>query len=236
MSKKNILWLIFFNLFGAALFLSWYLPPMHGFWFSIDSGVFFFFNHLLARSDAFRYLVALTNLRPFDGVAFLAMLSIFGFHYRRADARGRRRMIAIGLTMLIAAVIAKQFDMAMSFHRLSPTSYFRAAAQPVLRVSELTGWPAKDASGTSFPGDHAMMLLIFTWFMLRYFGKRTFLASLAVFLLFSLPRVMSGAHWLTDIVVGAGSICAIVLSWLLLTPASDWLVWRLTRLLARHRR
>ena len=93
MSKKNILWLIFFNLFGAALFLSWYLPPMHGFWFSIDSGVFFFFNHLLARSDAFRYLVALTNLRPFDGVAFLAMLSIFGFHYRRADARGRRRMI-----------------------------------------------------------------------------------------------------------------------------------------------
>ena len=39
-----------------------------------------------------------------------------------------------------------------------------------------------------------------------------------------MPRIMSGAHWLTDVVVGSGSICSIVLSWMLLTPASDRII------------
>lgn len=69
-----------------------------------------------------------------------------------------------------------------------------------------------------------MMLLIFTFYMLRYFGKKAFAASLFVVIVFSMPRIMSGAHWLTDVVVGSGSICSIVLSWMLLTPASDRII------------
>lgn len=130
-------------------------------------------------------------------------------------------MLCIGLTMLVTAVIAKQFDMMLGFERPSATKFFTLQGVPVLRVSELTGWPAKDWSSTSFPGDHGMMLLIFTFYMLRYFGKRAFAASLLVVIVFSMPRIMSGAHWLTDVVVGSGSICSIVLSWMLLTPASD---------------
>ena len=165
--------------------------------------------------------MAFTNLRPFDAVAFLFMLGIFYHYYRLQDAKGRRWMLCIGLTMLVTAVIAKQFDMMLGFERPSATKFFTLQGVPVLRVSELTGWPAKDWSSTSFPGDHGMMLLIFTFYMLRYFGKRAFAASLLVFIVFSMPRIMSGAHWLTDVVVGSGSICSIVLSWMLLTPASD---------------
>ena len=36
--------------------------------------------------------------------------------------------------------------------------------------------------------------------------------------------MMSGAHWMTDVVVGAGSIACVVLSWMLLTPASDRII------------
>jgi len=42
-----------------------------------------------------------------------------------------------------------------------------------------------------------------------------------VFLVFSLPRIMSGAHWFTDVAVGSISIVLVVLSWVLLTPLSD---------------
>ena len=91
----------------------------------------------------------------------------------------------------------------------------------VLRVNEHKGWTAKDWSSTSFPGDHGMMLLIFTFYMLRYFGKKAFAASLLVVIVFSMPRIMSGALWLTDVVVGSGAICSSVLSWMLLTPASE---------------
>lgn len=168
--------------------------------------------------------MAFTNLRPFDAVAFLFMLGIFYHYYRQQDAKGRRWMLCIGLTMLVTAVIAKQFDMMLGFERPSATKFFTLQGVPVLRVSELTGWPAKDWSSTSFPGDHGMMLLIFTFYMLRYFGKKAFAASLFVVIVFSMPRIMSGAHWLTDVVVGSGSICSIVLSWMLLTPASDRII------------
>lgn len=221
MTTKRWLGVLGFTVFGTMLFASWLIPGEYGFWFTIDANVFFFFNHLLGQSKAFLYLVAFTNLRPFDAVAFLFMLGIFYYYYRQQDAKGKRWMVCIGLTMLVTAVIAKQFDMLLGFERPSATKFFTLQGFPVLRVSELTGWPAKDWSSTSFPGDHGMMLLIFTFYMLRYFGKKAFAASLLVVVIFSLPRIMSGAHWLTDVVVGAGSICSIVLSWMLLTPASD---------------
>ena len=80
-----------------------------------------------------------------------------------------------------------------------------------------------------------MMLLIFTFYMLRYFGRKAFAASLLVVVVFSLPRIMSGAHWLTDVVVGAGSICSIVLGWMLLTPASDRVIAFFDRYLPRKK-
>ncbi|CDL50153.1 Putative membrane protein [Escherichia coli ISC41] len=39
------------------------------------------------------------------------------------------------------------------------------------RVSELLSVPTKDASRDSFPGDHGMMLLIFSAFMWRLFRQ-----------------------------------------------------------------
>ena len=221
MTTKRWLGVLGFTIFGILLFASWLLPGQAGFWYELDKSVFFFFNYLIGQSQALLYVVAFTNLRPFDAVAFLFMLGIFYHYYRLQDAKGRRWMLCIGLTMLVTAVIAKQFDMMLGFERPSATKFFTLQGVPVLRVSELTGWPAKDWSSTSFPGDHGMMLLIFTFYMLRYFGKKAFAASLLVVIVFSMPRIMSGAHWLTDVVVGSGSICSIVLSWMLLTPASD---------------
>ena len=48
MTRRNLPFIIFFNLLGIALFLSWYLPVNHGYWFTLDSSIFFFFNRHLA--------------------------------------------------------------------------------------------------------------------------------------------------------------------------------------------
>lgn len=65
--------IILLNAAGLALFLSWYLPVNHGFWFTIDSGIFHFFNQKLVESHAFLWWVAITNNRAFDGCSLLAM-------------------------------------------------------------------------------------------------------------------------------------------------------------------
>lgn len=222
--------LVFANLFGIALFLSWALPAHHGFWFAIDRDIFFAWNELLPQSRAFLYFVAFTNLRPFDLVPFLFMLAIFAHSYRKLDHQGRRWMLCMGAAMLISALIAKQgANLIDGNGRASASKYFLENGYPVFRASLLSGWPCKDIASSSFPGDHGMFLLIFVSFSLRYLGRRSFLASLAVFLVFSLPRIMSGAHWFTDIAVGSLSVACVIMSWMLLTPASDKLIGWLDR-------
>ncbi|MBH2773097.1 phosphatase PAP2 family protein [Serratia marcescens] len=232
MTRRNLPLILFFNLLGVALFLSWFLPANHGGWFTLDSAIFFFFNRHLATDPAFLHLVAITNNRAFDVISLLAMGLLYLYFYLKQDAAGRRRLVITGVVMLLTAVVLNQLGHLLPVKHPSPTLTF----DNIHRVSELTGIPTKDASGDSFPGDHGMMLIIFSCFMLRYFGRGAFAVALLITLVFSLPRVMIGAHWFTDIAVGSLSVVLIGASWVLMTPCSDWIVDRLNRLLpGKHR-
>ncbi|WP_439069217.1 phosphatase PAP2 family protein [Serratia nevei] len=232
MTRRNLPFILFFNLLGVALFLSWFLPANHGGWFTLDSAIFFFFNRHLATDPAFLHLVAITNNRAFDVISLLAMGLLYLYFYLKQDAAGRRRLVITGVVMLLTAVVLNQLGHLLPVKHPSPTLTF----DNIHRVSELTGIPTKDASGDSFPGDHGMMLIIFSCFMLRYFGRGAFAAALLITLVFSLPRVMIGAHWFTDIAVGSLSVVLVGASWVLMTPCSDWIVDRLNRLLpGKHR-
>ncbi|PLY45306.1 hypothetical protein F153LOC_01440 [Lelliottia sp. F153] len=218
---KKIPLILLLNAAGLALFLSWYLPVNHGFWFPVDSGIFHFFNEQLVKSKVILWLVAITNNRAFDGCSLLAMGCLMLSFWLKEDATGRRRIILIGLVMLLTAVVINQLAQGlMPVKRSSPSLFF----PNIHRVSELLNISTKDASKDSFPGDHGMMLLIFASFMLRYFGKKAFAVALIIVVVFAFPRVMIGAHWLTDIVVGSLSAVLIGVPWVLLTPLSDRLI------------
>jgi len=213
--------ILLLNAAGLALFFSWYLPVNHGFWFPLDSAVFHFFNQELVKSEAFLWLVAITNNRAFDGISLIAMGCLMLSFWLKEDKTGRRRIMIVGLVMLLAAVVINQLAQhLMPVTRASPSLYF----PDINRVSELLHIPTKDASKDSFPGDHGMMLLIFSAFMLRYFGKKAFAIALIIVAVFAFPRVMIGAHWLTDIVVGSLSAVLIGLPWCLMTPLSDRII------------
>ncbi|MEN8469449.1 hypothetical protein AAH476_33470, partial [Enterobacter cloacae subsp. cloacae] len=48
-----------------------------------------------------------------------------------------------------------------------------------------------------------------------------FAIALVIVVVFAFPRVMIGAHWLTDIAVGSLTAVLIGLPWVLMTPLSD---------------
>ncbi|HGX3573176.1 TPA: phosphatase PAP2 family protein [Citrobacter koseri] len=210
--------ILLINAAGMALFLSWYIPVNHGFWSPLDANIFHFFNQKLVESRAFLWLVAITNNRAFDGCALLAMGCLMLSFWLKETPAGRRRIIIIGLVMLLSAVVVNQLGQAfIPVKRASPT----LTLENIHRVSDLLHIPTKDASKDSFPGDHGMMLLIFSAFMLRYFGKVAGSIALIIFVVFAFPRVMIGAHWFTDIAVGSLTTVLIGLPWLLMTSFSD---------------
>lgn len=226
--KTRLPSILLLNAAGFALFLCWYLPENHGFWFALDAAVFHFFNHALADHRAFVWFLAIVNNRAFDACSLLAMGCLMLRFWLRSGPSERRRIVIIGLVMLLTAVIVNQLaQLLMPVKRASPTLFFT----DILRVSDVLHISTKDASKDSFPGDHGMMLLIFSAFMWRYFGLKTFLLSLVIFVIFAFPRVMIGAHWLTDIVIGSLSSVLIGLPWILLTPASDKMICVMARYL-----
>jgi len=142
-------------------------------------------------------------------------------------------MIVIGLMMLTMAVVIKQWGRFIPIAHESPTLYFEQF-ESINRISILTHFGAKDASADSFPGDHGMMLMIFAAFMWRYFGSKAFISSAIIVAVFSAPRIIAGAHWFTDVYVGSLAITSIVLSWFLLTPASDYVARYLLLLMPKR--
>ncbi len=220
MTRSDYTHILLLNALGLALFFSWYLPANHGFWFAIDSGIFHFFNAGLVNSRAFLWLVAITNNRAFDLCSLLCMGLLMLSYWWGSSARERRWIFIMGLTMLLTAVVLNQLGQRIPVERPSPTLTFENAH----RVRDLLPVSTKDASRDSFPGDHGMMLLIFAGFMLRYFGRRAFTVALIIVVLFSLPRMMSGAHWFTDVFVGSLSVVLVGLPWCLMTPLSDRII------------
>lgn len=141
-------------------------------------------------------------------------------------------MLAIGLAMIITALVLHQLGHLVPVTHVSPSRYFKATPG-VVSIAELTQIPTKEYSSDSFPGDHGMLLMIFAAFMLHFFDRKGFLQGVLIVLLFSTPRILIGAHWFTDVAVGSLSIVLVSLGLWLPGGGCDALVKRLERYLPR---
>ncbi len=207
--------LIYTNLCAIALFASWLLEPTRSLWLELDVWTFWAMNNSLAEGRTWQWLWAITNNRAFDLIPAFCMLLLYGHCSLRHDRQNLNRYIAIGILLLITIIVASQLGKAIPIKRPSATFAFPEA----LRISQLVPEiVTKDTASDSFPGDHGLILLLYAGFV-AFFMPRIYgiLAALMV-IPFTLPRLMSGAHWLTDEVVGAIAVGAISLSWLMATP------------------
>lgn len=213
------------TLFGACLLASYFLCDTV--WKTLDRAIFYYFNSRLVPGSWFTSFVAYTNVRIFDAVSFVAMGCLYLCYFQRRDNAGKRMLFSVGLCMLLTGIVIKQCSGLVPITHPSPTYTFEG----VNRVSKMVDFVTKDADRNSFPGDHGMMLMVFAAYMARYFGKRAFAFAALIAVVFAMPRILSGAHWFSDIYMGSLSIACMKVSWVLLTPASDWFVAKLEKLL-----
>ncbi|WP_240612297.1 phosphatase PAP2 family protein [Salinicola lusitanus] len=223
--------IIAFNLTGLALLLSWALP--HGLpWTDLDDKIFWAFNQWITPENGlWNDTLALLNTRFFDAASFGVMGVLFAIAMRRDPRPDRvRRWFGIGVTMLLTAgIIAVVTNKAITYGHPSPTRFFEHAAH----LTDIVSIPTKDSASNSFPGDHGLMLMIFAGFMLRFADRRTAGWSVAFVMLLSAPRIMVGAHWFSDVYMGALSIALLALPWVLCTPVATSVTTLVQRGLSR---
>ena len=217
---------------SIALLMSWILEPTRSLWLMLDENVFWTLNDSLNWGTGWQVFWAVANNRTVDVVSALCMIGLFA-HFLLRKGWGRSNFfVAVGLLLTSLVYLASQIAGVIMVRRPSPTLVYPDA----LRLSELVSWiPTKDVSFDGFPGDHAVVLLICAGVITFYLPRAYATAAWVMAVVFTAPRLVSGAHWLTDDLVGSAAVAGFVLSYVFATPLHSIMTEVLERLIGRYR-
>lgn len=234
----NIKKLLLCHILIACLIGSWYLPQTRVFWDWLDVAIFRAFNNTLPGNPRWQCFWAVANHRWADWFEDVVLLAFFILSVKQVAPEMRRRQIASFLfCILFSAALIYFFNQILLrdyivLYRASPAKFLEGA----FRLSKTFPWlkHLKDAAPRCFPGDHATTAFLFAFFYAFFSSKRlTFFAGVyTVFLI--MPRLIAGAHWFSDIVMGSGCIVLFFAGWALFTPLHkrtiDWIEFLFSKL------
>jgi membrane-associated phospholipid phosphatase len=219
MQHFRLKWLLLWWALACVLFSSWLIPVTRSIWDALDEAIFFALNGSLAGSTFWQSFWAIANWRPFDIIA-ASLILIIGFNWIYQLNRDQRLTALSGLGVLLVIILITRFSAALllyltDYQRYSPS----ITLTPAYRLSELITWiSAKDYHKDCFPGDHGYVVIACIVFFYLQAGKRWGLLTLLLLSPFMLPRLFSGAHWATDIIIGSGTMALLSMSLLFATP------------------
>jgi membrane-associated phospholipid phosphatase len=207
---------------AAALLLtvSFVWSPMRAGWDALDASIFRLLNGSLAMGHTWQQFWAYANWRPLDVLPAVLLMLVFIVSIRR-DERSRQLalwtyLLLVGLCLIVVKPIAifVVHDM-LGYFRPSPTLTLDAPLRLSVLVPSIA---AKDASPYCFPSDHAFVLMT-VMSLFWFFGRRSAaIAATIITIVFTLPRMVSGAHWATDTLVGGAVMTLVAVGWLFATP------------------
>ena len=226
---------ILLQLTSILLLASWCLPATKTLWHALDVPVFRLLNGSLGHWPAWDFVWALLSTRVADFLAAVLMLCSLIVGGLVFDQHGLRRALVSFIALLVCTLIVRtlftRFIDAAGLQHASPSVFLGDG----FSLSQAFPWmeqfmEIKDRSSRSFPGDHASVLLLWAAFLSLFArGKRLLLLWLTGIVLL-LPRLVAGAHWLSDNLVGGGFVVMQTLAWGYYTAAGDWIYRLLDRL------
>lgn len=223
-------------LFASLIGLSWLWQPTRQLWDSLDTHTFALLNQSIALNHNIALTWAIMNMRPVDA---LVGLFLFSFILRGdwAFNKPQVRYALIGFICLLVWMLLLRIAFVnildlIGWSRSSPSL---SVPNALILTEIFPTWEdkyhLKDGSPISFPGDHASVLFIWAIFISHYVtdSKKITVWSLAI--LFSLPRLAAGAHWLTDDIIGGLVIAMLAHTTAVRTPLLAYLTQTLENVL-----
>lgn len=224
--------LIACHVVALLLLTSWLWAPSRALWDQFDLQLFALLNEPVHGAGLWAKAWAIGSMRPVDmgvGVLMLAVMLKANLVFSAAQVRkALYAFLAALFVMLLFRVGFAELVKLMGWQRPSASLVVEGAA----RLTELfpaweERWDMKDSATRSFPGDHASVLLIWAMFMSFFARNWRLLLVWTMAVIFMLPRLVAGAHWGSDALVGGVFLATLALAWGCFTPfaykASEWL-------------
>jgi membrane-associated phospholipid phosphatase len=218
------------HVLAAALLISYVLPSGYESWRNLDSRVFFFLNGSLVDQGAWEWWWAWANTRYQDALVALFIGLCLVYPVSGFSREDLQKSLFLYVAMMLVLMVAKvAFSVVVDLFEWSGQSP-TLVLSPAVRLSDLfPGMPIKDASTDSFPGDHAAVLWAWAGFVVLHSRSLRSCLIAGLPLLMILPRLVGGAHWTSDVVVGGLVIAIPTLAWTYYSPIvsrlADGLAW-----------
>lgn len=234
-------WLIGSLLLATGIAVSWLSPATRTGWDTLDLWVFEIFDGSIRDGHQWQLFWAYANHRKADvlamvcfGLVFLCFV-VFG---SRSTPIHRLMMAGFAAVATTCFVIACK-QLFGGSGRLSPSLVVEGAVQLTNVVQDVR---FKDVSRSSFPGDHGVAVIFLATLTWAYVGYKAGLLAVVLSIAFALPRVVVGAHWATDVLVGSFVFSIPILAVLLATPlqarivdtATGWVELAVTKAFRRR--
>lgn len=227
----NLRGLVISYAIATLLVLSYLWPTTRLLWDGLDRHIAFSLNSLVQASHSKQLFWAFANLRVFDYIAAFILLGVLGFYIVRGRNAARdvrvARVIVICILLVLLVAITREF-LFKDIARDSPS----LVLQPFTMLSEHTPFDVKDHSTRSFPGDHATVVATFTFLAWCLAGWRYGLVSLVFATCLVLPRLVAGAHWFSDVLIGGIVTALVTVPLVVFTPVQRLAVLALLRVFA----
>jgi membrane-associated phospholipid phosphatase len=190
----------------------------------LDSELFHALHATLGWNEPWAYFWAQLNCRWFDACVGAVLIGAAAWSFRRRSSDEKlRAVVSLGLTGLFA-ILWQQFvstqviEKGFAYHRLSPSLVHAHAVRLSEAYPELG---TKDASPWCFPSDHGFVLIVLAGYFALYGSRHSRLFFAVAGIALALPRLVVGAHWLTDFAVGSGAMALFFVGVFLATPLHD---------------
>lgn len=205
----------------ALLLASLLWPKTAVYWQKLDIAFFKLINQSLLNSPYWQVFWACANHKYADWVEDLCILAFFTLWVQKSPSSLRKIRIAqllfcvLYITFILFFVNRIIFRDFIVIPRPSPSL---VVENSVMLSQEIPWMKIKDMSNTSFPGDHATTALLFAASFSYLAGWRFAIAAWIYAAFLCMPRLITGAHWLSDVIVGSGGITLFFLSIAFCTP------------------
>lgn len=217
----------------SLLLVSLFWPKAAVYWQKLDIAFFKFINQSLINRPCWQMFWAAANHKYADWLEDLCILMFFALWIQKSPITLRKvRIVQLLFCVLYIACILFfvnriLFRDLIQVPRLSPS----LVVDNSVMLSEKISWmKIKDTSRASFPGDHATTALLFAASFSYLAGWRFGVPAWIYAGFLCVPRLITGAHWLSDIVVGSGGIALFFLSIAFCTPFASCFTSHLMRL------
>lgn len=218
--------LIFIHIAVFILIFSLFSEFTKAFWLPLDKGCFQILNSFIAKNTFFQNFWAMANHHWADTLEDICFIMFFTWIVKDTPKEGRRRKLAECLFVLFfSALIHLTFNELLfreilHIRRLSPTLVLDSFTD----LSEKVTWlKVKVRSPKSYPGDHATVAILFVagFIFLARKNLKILCCAVSYGIFLILPRLIAGAHWITDVLFGSIFIVLIPYTWAFCTPLAN---------------